>query len=227
MAGREAGVRTIAIISQKGGVGKSTVAVHLAVAGTLAGYRTALVDLDPQATARKWGDKREAPEPEDICDNAERLPQLVESARANGADLLVIDTAPNADRASLAAARAADLILIPCRPAAFDLEAIEATRDLATIARKPAWVVLSSAPTRSAIVEEARRGLEADGSRVAPQVIHQRVAYSYAVIDGRSASEYEPDGKAAEEVAALFAWACKQVGLPASGRDGVKARGQG
>ena len=220
-------MRTIAIISQKGGVGKSTVAVHLAVAGTLAGYRTALVDLDPQATARKWGDKREAPEPEVIGDHAERLPQLVEAARANGADLLVIDTAPNADRASLAAARAADLILIPCRPAAFDLEAIEATRDLATIAKKPAWVVLSSAPTRSAIVEEARRGLEADGSRVAPQVIHQRVAYSYAVIDGRSASEYEPDGKAAEEVAALFAWACKQVGLPTSGRDGVKARGQG
>ncbi|MCJ2005558.1 ParA family partition ATPase [Methylobacterium sp. J-092] len=220
-------MRTIAIISQKGGVGKSTVAVHLAVAGTLAGYRTALVDLDPQATARKWGDKREASEPEVIGDHAERLPQLVEAARANGADLLVIDTAPNADRASLAAARAADLILIPCRPAAFDLEAIEATRDLATIAKKPAWVVLSSAPIRSAIVEEARRGLEADGSPVAPQVIHQRVAYSYAVIDGRSASEYEPDGKAAEEVTALFTWACKQVGLSASGRDGVKAGGQG
>lgn len=226
MTGGKLGVRTIAIISQKGGVGKSTVAVHLAVAGTLAGYRTALVDLDPQATARKWGDKREAPEPEVIGDHAERLPQLVEAARANGADLLVIDTAPNADRASLAAARAADLILIPCRPAAFDLEAIEATRDLATIAKKPAWVVLSSAPIRSAIVEEARRGLEADGSRVAPQVIHQRVAYSYAVIDGRSASEYEPDGKAAEEVAALFAWACKQVGLQTSGRDGLKVGGQ-
>ena len=227
MAGGKTGVRTIAIISQKGGVGKSTVAVHLAVAGTLAGYRTALVDLDPQATARKWGDKREAPEPEVIGDHAERLPQLVEAARANGADLLVIDTAPNADRASLAAARAADLILIPCRPAAFDLEAIEATRDLATIAKKPAWIVLSSAPTRSAIVEEARRGLEADGSRVAPQVIHQRVAYSYAVIDGRSASEYEPDGKAAEEVAALFAWACEQVGLPAGGPDNKTAGGQG
>ncbi|TXN40695.1 AAA family ATPase [Methylobacterium sp. WL30] len=219
-------MRTIAIISQKGGVGKSTVAVHLAVAGTLAGYRTALVDLDPQATARKWGDKREASEPEVIGDHAERLPQLVEAARANGADLLVIDTAPNADRASLAAARAADLILIPCRPAAFDLEAIEATRDLATIAKKPAWVVLSSAPIRSAIVEEARRGLEADGSHVAPQVIHQRVAYSYAVIDGRSASEYEPDGKAAEEVAALFTWACEQVGLPASVQGNKRARGQ-
>jgi chromosome partitioning protein len=200
--------------------------VHLAVAGAQAGFRTALVDLDPQATARKWGDKREAAEPEVIGDHAERLPQLAEAARENGADLLIIDTAPNADRASLAAARTADLILIPCRPAAFDLEAIEATRDLATIAKKPAWVVLSSAPARSAIVEEARRGLEAQGAKVAPQVIHQRVAYSYAVIDGRSASEYEPEGKAAEEVAALFAWASGEVGLRAGGQDGKKTRGQ-
>lgn len=216
-------MRTIAVISQKGGVGKSTISVHLAVAGTLAGYRTALVDLDPQATARKWGDKRQAPEPEVVGDHAERLPQLVEAAQANGADLLIVDTAPNADRASLAAARAADLIIIPCRPAAFDLEAIEATRDLATIAKKPAWVVLSSAPTRSAIVEEARRGLEAQGAQVAPQVIHQRVAYSYAVIDGRTASEYEPEGKAAEEVSALFKWASKQVGLPTIHKSGKKA----
>nr|WP_137830278.1 ParA family protein [Methylobacterium sp. L1A1] len=51
-------MRTIAVISQKGGIGKSTVAVHLALAGTLVGFRTALVDLDPQATARKWGAKR-------------------------------------------------------------------------------------------------------------------------------------------------------------------------
>jgi len=219
-------VRTIAVISQKGGVGKSTIAVHIAVAGTLAGYRTALVDLDPQATARKWGDKRQAPEPEVIGDHAERLPQLVDAARANGADLLVIDTAPNADRASLAAARAADLILIPCRPASFDLDAIEATRDLATIAKKPAWVVLSSAPTRSAIVEEARSSLEQQGARVAPQIIHQRVAYQYSVIDGRTATEYEPEGKAAEEVAALFRWACEQVGLPAMGHNGKAAGGQ-
>lgn len=222
----EAGVRTIAVISQKGGAGKTTLAVHLAVAATLAGYRTALVDLDPQATARKWGDKRQAPDPEVIGDHAERLPQLVEAAKSNGAGLLVIDTAPNADRASLAAARVADLILIPCRPAAFDLEAIEATRDLAAIARKPAWVVLSAAPSRSAIVEEARRGLEADGTRVAPQVLHHRVAYSYAVIDGRSASEYEPDGKAAEEVAALFTWACGQVGLSAGRPEDRKAKGK-
>lgn len=59
---------------------------------------------------------------------------------------------------------------------------------------------------------------------MAPQTIHQRVAYSYAVIDGRSASEYEPEGKAAEEVAALFRWASQQVGLPTGGKSRRKAK---
>jgi chromosome partitioning protein len=205
-------VRTIAIISQKGGAGKTTLSVHLAVAAQQAGYRVAVIDLDPQATARKWGDKRGA-DPEVVGDHAERLPQLIEAAKTNAADLLVIDTAPNADRASLAAARAADLILIPCRPAAFDLEAIEATSDLAIIARRPAWVLLNSAPIRSAITEEAGRGLETNGRKVCPHVMHTRVAYSHSVIDGRTALEFEPDGKAADEVRAVFTWASRQVGL--------------
>jgi chromosome partitioning protein len=205
-------MHTIAVISQKGGAGKTTLSVHLAVAAQMSGLRTAIVDLDPQATARKWGDKRQA-EPEVVGDHAERMPQLIEAARANGADLLVIDTAPNADRASLAAARAADLILIPCRPAAFDLEAIEATRDLAAIAKKPAWVVLNAAPVRSAITEEAKAGLQQQGAQVAPLSIYQRVAYSHSVIDGRTAMEFEPGGKAATEMQELFEWACTQAGM--------------
>ena len=138
----------------------------------------------------------------------------MDAARANGANLLIVDTAPNADRASLIAARIADIILIPCRPAAFDLDAIEATRDLADIAKRPAFVVLSSAPVRSPLTEEARRGLEVKGSKVAPAVLHQRVAYSHSVIDGRTALEFEPEGKAAEEVRELHTWACCQLGLP-------------
>lgn len=206
-------MRTLAIISQKGGAGKTTLSLHLAVAAHLAGLKAAVIDLDPQATARKWGDRRQALAPEVVGDHAERLPQLIEAAEANGADLLVIDTAPNADRASLAAARAADLILIPCRPATFDLEAIETTRDLAAIAKKPAWIVLSAAPVRSAVTDEARRGLEHLGAKVAPQPIYARVAYSHAVIDGRTAQEFEPHGKAAEEMQQLYKWACQQPSM--------------
>ena len=167
----------------------------------------------PPGYGQEVGDKR-VTEPEVIGDHAERLPHLIDLARANGADLLIIDTAPNADRASLTAARAADMILIPCRPAAFDLEAIEATTDLASIAKKPAWVLLNASPIRSAITDEAAKSLEVKGTKVCPHVLHVRVAYSHSVIDGRTALEFEPDGKAADEVRAVFRWTRGQVGLP-------------
>jgi len=206
-------MKVIALISQKGGAGKSTLAIHIATCAHLNGYRTAIIDLDPQATARRWGDRREADGPEVVSDHASRLAALLEAAKANGADLVVVDTAPNADQAALNAARAADLVLIPCRPAAFDLEAIEATRDLAAIARKPAWVVLNAAPARSRITAEAQAKLEKDGAACAPVSICQRVAFSHSVIDGRTALEFEPEGRAAGEVQQLYTWACGQIGM--------------
>src|SRR5271168_5302420 len=120
--GQEDAMKTIAIISQKGGAGKTTLSVHLATAAAAAGHRTAIIDLDPQGTAASWGDRREAAEPEVISGQAVRLPAMVATAKENGADLLVLDTAPNADQAASYAAKIADLVLIPCRAAAFDLE---------------------------------------------------------------------------------------------------------
>src|SRR4051812_382060 len=184
-------MKTVSVISQKGGAGKTTLAVHLATAAQRAGRTAAVVDLDPQATARRWGDKRGVA-PEVVSDHAVRLPALLDAARANGADMVFVDTAPNADQAALGAARAADLawiihgtgrskgrhrlpgsdrhrrpppygmagelsglVLIPCRPSAFDLEAIEATLTLAELARKPAAVILNAAAPRSGLTGEA------------------------------------------------------------------------
>jgi chromosome partitioning protein len=78
--------------------------------------------------------------------------------------------------------------------------------------------VLNSAPIRSAITDEAAKGLQAKGTKVCPHVMHVRVAYSHSVIDGRTALEFEPEGKAADEVRNLFKWSCGQVGLPARQR---------
>jgi chromosome partitioning protein len=212
-------MKILAVVSQKGGSGKTTLAVHLATCAHLTGLKVALIDLDPQATARRWGDKREEDGPEVVSDHPSRLSALLEVARTNGADLVVVDTAPNADQAALGAARASDLVLIPCRPAAFDLEAIEATLDLATIAKKPASVVLNAAPSRGRIAEEAKAGLEKRGASCAPVIICQRVAFSHSVIDGQTASEFEPSGRAAEEVRELYGWICGQVGMSTQQQD--------
>jgi chromosome partitioning protein len=141
-----------------------------------------------------------------VSDHAVRLPALLEAARANGADLVLVDTAPNADQAALGAAKAADLVLIPCRPSAFDLEAVEATLALAEIAKRRAFVVLNAAQPRGGLTIEAGAALAAKGAKVAPVVVHQRAAFVNAVIDGRTAMELEPAGKAATEIAELWEW---------------------
>src|SRR5271157_443048 len=209
-------MKIVAIISQKGGAGKTTLAVHLATAAA-AGHTAAVIDLDPQATATSWGDRRIAAAPEVVSGQAVRLPALVSAARENGADFLVLDTAPNADQTASLAARAADLVLIPCRASAFDLEAIETTLMLAKAAAKPAYVVLNAVPPRSSIGKEAAEGLTAQGAQVAPHQLTHRAAFTHGVIDGRTAQEFEPQGKAAVEIEGLYRWLCGIVDMPTRG----------
>lgn len=210
-------MKTVAIISQKGGAGKTTLTVHLATAAVAAGHTTAIIDLDPQGTATSWSDRRSAGAPEVVSGQAVRLPALMTAARDNGVDVLILDTAPNADQTASLAARAADVVLIPCRPSAFDLEAIETTLMLAKVAKKPAYVVLNAVPPRSGIGKEAAEGLKGQGAQVAPHQLTHRAAFAHGVIDGRTAQEFEPEGKAAEEVAALYAWLCGIVDMPTRG----------
>jgi chromosome partitioning protein len=207
-------MKTIAIISQKGGAGKTTLSVHLATAAALAGHKAAIIDLDPQGTAASWGDRRQAETPEVVSGQAARLPVLIDAALANGADFLILDTAPNADQTALRAAQIADVVLIPCRAATFDLEAIRATLTLSQLAQKPSFVVLNAIPPRSGIGREAAEGLTAQGAQVAPVMLTQRAAFTHGVIDGRTAQEYEPDGKAAEEIQSLYMWICGLVDIP-------------
>ena len=190
-------MKTIAIISQKGGAGKTTIGIHLALAAEKRGIKTALFDFDPQASVSSWSDKRNLPSPAVVSAQATRLPELLEEAAAQVADLVIIDSAPNADAASLAAARAADLVLIQCRPAAFDLNTIGTKLNLAALAGKPAYVVLNAVPPQGQVCEEARFALEDGGVAVAAPLVHQLVAFSHAVNDGRTAQELEPKSKAA------------------------------
>jgi len=206
-------MKIVAIVSQKGGAGKTTLAVHLATAAAAAKHSTAIIDLDPQGTATSWGDRRKADSPEVVSGQAIRLPALLKAAEQNGAKFLVLDTAPNADQTASLACRAADVVLIPCRPSTFDLEAIETTLLLAKAASKPAYVVLNAVPPRSGIGKEASEGLAARGAQVAPFHLTHRAAFTHGVIDGRTASEFEPTGKAAEEIAALYTWLCGVVGM--------------
>jgi len=148
----------LAIVSQKGGVGKSTLAVHLATEATVQGQRVLLLDLDPQGSAMEWASRRGDVPPDVSGANPASVGKEIERARSEGYDLVVVDTAPHADHAALQAARSADLVAIPCRPSTFDIAAISATLDLCKLANKQATVVINAAPIRSRVIVEAGRG---------------------------------------------------------------------
>ncbi len=204
-------MKTIAILSQKGGAGKTTLAIHLAVAAGFARHEAVIIDLDPQASATSWKDSRDDDAPVVVSAQATRLTSILETAKQNGADVAVIDTAPHSENAALIAARAADLILIPCRPAILDLRAISNTIDIARLAGKPAIVVLNSVPPRGSLAADAAEAVKQYGLKIAPEQFTQRAAFMHALTGGLSAQEFEPKGKAALEAKRLYAWAYKHM----------------
>ncbi len=200
-------MKTIAILAMKGGVSKTTTALHLAVAAESAGLPAVVLDTDPQASAAGWKDSRAGGTPVVISLQASRLQQALETAREGGAELAIVDTAPHSADAAMAAAEAADLILIPFRPGILDLRAIATTVRLAKVAGKPAFGLLTNAPPNAPrLAEDAIAAAKQHGLEVAPVIIHQRSAYAHSLTAGQVAQEYEPRGKASEEVAGLFAW---------------------
>lgn len=203
---------TIAVISQKGGAGKTTLAIHLAAAAHEAGRVALIVDTDPQATASQWAAWREDRAPEVIDSPPPRLAAKVAAARAQGAELIVIDTPPHADSAARAAMELADLVLIPCRPSAFDLAAIQTTAKLVQLLRKPAFVVFTAgAPNAPRMYEEAGELVAGYGTPAAPVLIADRAAYRHASAQGATVMELEPTGRAADDVRRLYAWTCRQL----------------
>jgi chromosome partitioning protein len=142
---------TISLLGQKGGTGKTTVALGLAVAAFRAGKVVAVIDLDPQASASNWKDRRAEDSPAVVSAQSSRLRQTLSAAEDMGAEVIIIDTAGRNDDSALNAARHADLVLIPTRTNIMELEALPAAADVVRLAgNPPAYVVLNGIhPTAS------------------------------------------------------------------------------
>lgn len=209
-------MKVLAIISRKGGAGKTTLSTHLAVMAENLGYKTAIFDLDPQASAASWSDEREDEAPVVVAAQAARLPRLLEQAREQRADLVILDTPPSADNIGAEAAKNADAILIPCRPSGLDLKAIAASCQIAIFANKPFFVVCNAAPSRGSEVEEMEDALRKAGVEMSPVIIHQRKDFYSGMHEGRTALDIAPFGKARGEAAKLFMWVADQLGMSAS-----------
>lgn len=201
----------LAITSQKGGVGKTTLSFNLGVAAAASGVPTIIFDLDPQITATKYHDRRlangGAEQPKVVSIQAARLPNELKAAMSDGYGLAILDTPPNVTGDTLHISQAGDLILIPVQPSMLDLDAIGSTIEIAKISGRPSAAVLNSCRHQGSLTEEARNLIE--GSLefpVVPQTIGDRVAFVHAATAGQSVIEYEPEGKAASEIMTLWKW---------------------
>lgn len=204
-------MRTLAILSQKGGSGKTTLAVHTAVAALQDGERVVIVDTDIQRSATTWRESRAVDAPTVAPVPAAQLGAVIEACRHDEMTLCIIDTAPHAAPDAARVAQIADLVVIPCRPTAFDLAAVGNAVEIVRAAGRPAVFVLSACPPRSPEVGEARGVLEGYGFPVAPVEITERRAFARAVASGRAVTEFEASGKAAAEVRALWHWLKEQM----------------
>jgi len=209
-------MKTLALLARKGGAGKTTLAVHLAVLAVQSGRRVLLVDTDPQRSTAAWWRSRQADTPELVECEASQLPDVLAAARADGIELVVVDTRPSVEADTATVARLSDFVLIPTRPTILDLRAIGATVEVVQAVNGRGAIVLNAVLAgregeESPPAAEARAALGAYGIEVAPVAVGNRVALSYALAGGLAVSEFDPAGKASAELQALFRFALERL----------------
>ena len=203
-------MRVITFVTQKGGAGKTTLAINCAVAAAQRKKSVLIIDLDAQASAEGWYQDREAETPRLVRLDSGDISEALAKARDAGFDYVLIDTPGKDEPATAAAIRAADFCIVPCRPTPVDLKAVPPT--VATINRlsKPAVFVLTQTPPRGERIREAEVGLAMLGI-VCPIRVVARTAYQDAQGAGLGVAEFDPDGKAAAEIAQLWDWIIRKM----------------
>ena len=210
-------MRVWSVDSQKGGSGKTTLVLHLGVHAASEGLNVLIIDLDPQDSAERWSRVRElvSDEPAIVRGPPQKLPEMLRTARRHGADLVLVDTPPQNGAAALAAAKVADVILVPCRGSILDLQAIGDTKgqlSLAGLTRR-ASIVLNALPTQrgsEAIIREVVTSAVAHGLHVMPARLSERTAFSQSLKKGKGVTEDEPNGQAAKEIRGLYQAICER-----------------
>jgi chromosome partitioning protein len=203
--------KVIALLNQKGGAGKTTLATHLAGELAMAGSRVTLLDADPQGSALDWAQRR-------LRNGQDRLYGVFGLARdslhqeapqiALEADYVVIDGPPRVAALARSALLAADLVLIPVQPSAYDVWASHEMVTLIAEARvfRPqlrAAFVINRRVVGTVIGREARAALADQPFAALQTEVSQRIVFADSVAAGRLACEAAPKCAAAREIAAL------------------------
>lgn len=206
-------MKTISLLAQKGGAGKTTLALHWAVEADV-GRKTsvAVIDIDLQGSAASWSLRRDEDTPVMLQANEDDVRKAVNLCGKNGVSYVFIDTMPRVEKSTLEAAKVSDLAVIPCSPAILDIEAIGATVEIIGRVGVPGVIVINQGRPSSRINEKAADVLRQYGLPVCPVRIMRRAALADAFNDGRAIRELSPKSKGAQEITASWNWVKKRLG---------------
>lgn len=210
MAEAKSKTMVITVAAGKGGPGKSTTSLNVAVALAEQGHQVVILELDAQGSLEDWQERRGEREPEVPVQrlSASKLAQTVGVLRDAKVDFVVIDTPPSAQAIATVACQVADLVLIPTRPSLFDALGIRPTVDILKSINglEKAKAVITQVPTSPGGEERAKEAEEAIQTSFGIKTIAafgSRVAFVDSTSLGLGVVEYSPKSKAAEEVYAL------------------------
>lgn len=206
--------RVITIAQQKGGAGKTTLAIHLAVTWALAGKSVAIVDIDPQGSLSAWHGQRSVTlgEGETRLTHQQlsgwRTQREVERL-AKTHDVVVIDSPPHAETDARIAVRTADLVVVPVQPSPMDLWATRPTLDLARAEKRSVLLVMNRVPARGKLLDAVADKAAELGVPVALSSLGNRIGFAASLMEGLTLAETDPKSKGVEELDALAAeiWA--------------------
>lgn len=196
--------KIITIAQQKGGAGKTTLVVHLAVALSLRNNKVNIIDIDPQGSTMCWYEARKKHFGDDytgikcISSSGIRVNNEIAYLKSNN-DFIIIDSPPHTQADAKIAIRAADLVIVPMQVSPTDLWATEKTIEFAKEIGKNPWILLNRYNPNSKLSKE----LEIPHENILKNHLGNRTVFASSMISGRTALESDPKSQAATEVKLL------------------------
>lgn len=205
----------ITIAQQKGGAGKTTLAIHMATALLQMGYKVTAIDIDPQASLSHWFDQRVRKFGDDftgvklIRTSGWKINSEIISLK-NKTDFVIIDSPPHIESDAKSAIRAADLVVVPMQPNPTDIWATKATIAICEEENANYKVLLNRVTPNSKLAESARKQFK----NTFKNILSNRVLFASSIQDGRSATEIQPKSPASNDMKAIVKEALNTLNKP-------------